>query len=221
MNRDVESGYPVVLLEGIIERLDVVVHTCPGHACHRYYAYCIFITHFYCRLNVKSRVLVRDRDSTHFYLPQLAEFLPYHLICRAHHQVRLVIRLSLRLPAGAPSQPCCDAAQHAGLGRADAHGSRLPFRLFRRVPHVCYHVDASSAHHSHSRIFCLVDVVDAYSLVHQFCSVVVHICRYECSEIKTRLRLRESLILDHLVGDVCGSLVFGNEFRRCRLSHFL
>ena len=115
MDRNVVSGLLVVDFQSIVEPFDVIVHSCPGHTCDRNYADGVLVAHLYRLFNVKGRMPAGDRHSPHFDLPQLAEFLPYHLIAGAHHQIRLVIRLALCLPAFAPSEPGCDSSEHAGL----------------------------------------------------------------------------------------------------------
>ena len=88
------------------------------------------------------------------------------------------------------------------------------------MPHVRYHIDASSAHYCNARILCLVNIVDTYGFVHQLRAVVIHISGYESSQIESWLCLREGFILDYLIGNVGRGTMHGNEFRWCRLSHF-
>ena len=221
MDRNVVAGLFVVLFQSRVKGLHVIIHTCPGHALDRYDADCVLITHVDRCLDVQSRMLHCDRNCSHLDLPELAELLPDHLVGCAHHKVRLVVRLALCLPAFTPSEPGCNTSKHTCLRRSDAYCAGLPFGFLGRMPHVRHHIDTSAAHYCDPRIFGFVDIIYAHGLVHKAGAVVVHICGDESREVQPRLRLRERLVLDDLVGDLSRSLVFRDEFLRCRLPHLL
>ena len=115
MNRNIIPCPGVIFIQGLVKSLDVIIHTCPCYTGYRNNADGVFVAHLYRLFHIEGRILSGDRHRTHLYLPELAEFLPHHLICGTHHKVRLVTRLSGRLSAFAPSEPCGHSTQHAGL----------------------------------------------------------------------------------------------------------
>lgn len=112
------------------------------------------------------------------------------------------------MAAFAPSYPGCDSAEHTGFGGADGQGSGLPFVGFRRVPQVCHYVYAFPIHYGNTRILGFVNIIYVYGFIHKPGCVLVHICGYKCSQIKTRLSLGECFVFNHLVGNLrgCGAL---------------
>ena len=115
MDWNVVSGLCVESVEGKVKCLDIVIHSGPGHSGYRDYTYSVLVAELKCLLDVESWVFLGNRNSTHFDLPELAEFFPNHLIGCAHHEIRLVIRLAFGFSALAPSKPCCNSTEHTCL----------------------------------------------------------------------------------------------------------
>ena len=115
MDRDIIAGPGIVFIQSLVKSLYIIIHSGPCDAGYRNYADGVFVAHLYRLLHVEGRIFPGDRNRTHLYLPELAEFLPHHLIGGTHHEIRLVERLSCSLSAFAPSEPRGHSAQHAGL----------------------------------------------------------------------------------------------------------
>ena len=214
MDRNIVSGFGVVFVQGFVQRFDVVVQAGPSHALDGNYADRIFIAHGQRVFRIERRFFQAQGHGTHFDLPQLTEFFPYDLETGRNDEVRFVVRFALRFAFRTPAQPCGYAAQHTGFGRADRQRAGFPLRLFGRIPQVGHDVDATGGHDGYARIFRFVDVVHVDRFVHQLGGVIVHVGRYECGEVQSRLRLRERFILHHLVGDFRSGGLHRNLFRR-------
>ena len=219
VDRNIVSRLLVVGVQLAVESLDVVVESRPRHAGDRHDANGVLVAHRQSVLRIERRLFEREGHRAHLDLPQLAELLPDHLEGGAHHQIGFVEGFALGLAFRAPAQPGRDAAQHTSLRRADSQRAGLPLGLFGRIPHVGDDVDAPSAHHRHTRILGLVDVVDVDRLVHQARSVFVHVGGDESRQIQTRLRLGIGLVLHHLVGDLRCGFVLRNVLRRSGSEH--
>ena len=201
MDRNIISGLGVILIKFFIQRLNIVIQTCPCHTRDRHDADCILIAHLYRLLRAEGRLFKRDRHKAHLHIPELTELLPYHLKGGTHNQIRLIAALALLLSFCLPAQQSRHATEHTRLRRAYTQRTSLPLSLLRAIPEVCDDIDTTTAHHRHTRILRLVDIVYIHRLIHQLCGISIHRCCHKCCEVESRLCLRIGFVLYCLIGD--------------------
>ena len=199
MDSDLVARLFVEGVQLLVKSLDIIVQARPSNASNRHYADSILVAHRHRLLRVKRWAFERQRHLAHLYAPKLCKLLPHNLIGGTQYDIWLFARLTLLLAASLPTQECRHASEHTRLRGADTYGTRLPLRLLGGVPKVGDNVDTATTHHRHARVLRLVYIVDIHRLVHQLCSVVVHIGRNESCKVEAWLCLRISLVLDHLI----------------------
>ena len=112
---NVVAGLLVVLLECIVEGLDIVVESCPGHTHDGHDADGVLVAHGNGVLGIERELLAAEGHGAHLNLPQLRELLPYYLIGCRDYKVWLVAWLALCCAVFLPSLPGRHATKHAGF----------------------------------------------------------------------------------------------------------
>ena len=79
VDRNVVAGLCIVGIEGFVEGFDVIVQSCPCNTLDRHDTDGVLITHLQGFFGVERGLVECQRHFTHFNLPQLGEFFPYHL----------------------------------------------------------------------------------------------------------------------------------------------
>ena len=79
VDRNVIAGLCIIGIKGFVKGFDVVVQSCPCNTLDRYDTDGVFITHLQSFFGVECGLVECQGHFTHFDLPQLGKFLPYHL----------------------------------------------------------------------------------------------------------------------------------------------
>ena len=221
VNRNLITRLFIIGIECTIQRLHIIIQPRPGHTTDRHHADRILVAKGQCSLCIKRQMVRRKGYSAQLDLPQLTELFPHHLIGRAHHQIGLITRLSLRLTTIAPTQPCRYSTQHTRLRRTDTEGTGLPIPFFGSIPQVGQDVDTTTTHHRHARILGLINVIYRDGLIHQACRLLIHVGCYKGCQIQLGTSFGVGLILHHAVSHLGRSTLFGNTIYGSRLAHRL
>ena len=195
---------PVSLLE-LVERradlLDRLVGSVERRSEDRDDADRVLVAALHRLLGRQREAIALHRDEAHLDVPVVGELLPADLDVDAHHQVRLVGRLALRLALVLPAALERQTAEHRGFARA---GGRAAGRLQRvgGVPQPAQDVHAARLDLRGLRILVLVDHVLVEALGHQRPGLRLHPGRHERREVQPRVAVDHQLVVDDLVGDV-------------------